>query len=136
MNDIPLHGDLQIDQDLAFSRREWRAQHIGWLLMVLFIIAASLGVFGRGPLSKAHVRTPDGRLGVEYQRVAHHQGPDLLRVEVQPDAIREDTVRIWFDRVYMEDRLVESVSPVPDRTVTDGDRIVYAFLVGDRTRRS
>ena len=134
MEKVPLHGDLQIDQDLAFSRREWRVQHIGWLLMVVFIAAASLGVFGRGALSKANVRSADGHLDVEYQRVARHQGPDLLRVEVRPDALREDTLRIWFDRAYMEDRVVESVSPVPERTVTDGDRIVYAFLVADRTR--
>jgi hypothetical protein len=134
MDEIPLHGDLQIDQDLAFSRREWRVQHIGWLLMVVFIVAASVGAFGRGPLSSAQVRTADGRLGIEYQRIAHRQGPDLLQVDVRPDAAAEDTVRIWFDRDYMQDRIIESISPEPERTTTDGDRIVYAFHVPDRTR--
>jgi hypothetical protein len=134
MEKVPLHGDLQIDQDLAFSRREWRVQHIGWLLMVVLIAAASLGLFGRGPLSNAHVQTADGRLGIAYQRVAHHQASDLLGLDVRPNATGDDTVRVWFDRAYMQHRIVESISPEPERTATDGERIVYAFHLSDRTR--
>jgi hypothetical protein len=59
-------SQLQIDEDLAFQRREWKIQRVGWGAMALVIIAALLGVFGTGPLSNATLEREGLRL--EYER--------------------------------------------------------------------
>lgn len=136
MNDVPLHGDLQIDQDLAFSHREWRVQRLGWLLMVLFIVGAAAGLFGGGPLSMARTGTADGRLAIEYDRIARHEGPDLLRLEIAPEAVINGTVRLWFDRAYILDRTIASISPEPERSGAADNRLVFEFHVADPARRT
>ena len=134
MNPVPMHGDLQIDQDLRFSRREWRTQHIGWLTMVLFVIAATLGLMGRGTFSHVRERTADERLGVDYHRVTRHSAPDVLFVELAPTAVTNGTVQLWFDRKFIQGRTVESIAPEPERSSASGDRIIYEFHIADPTR--
>lgn len=47
-------GKLQIDEDLAFQRREWQARHIGWIALCAFVTTALAGVFGEGrPAARA-----------------------------------------------------------------------------------
>ena len=134
MNSVPMHGDLQIDQDLRFSQREWRTQKAGWLVMLLLILAALLGVFGRGPLSPQQAVTANGRLILAYDRVARHSATDVLRLAIAPTAVSGDTVSIWFDRAYMHARAIESISPEPQGFSSSGDRIVYRFRVDDPAR--
>jgi len=43
-------GDLEIDEDLSFQRREWRVQRGGWVVMAVLILLALLGLTGRGPI--------------------------------------------------------------------------------------
>ena len=134
MDTVPLHGDLQINQDLRFSRREWRTQHVGWVVMLLFILAAALGAFGRGPLATRQAQSGNGSLDIEYAKVARHSAPDILRVEVAPEAIASGMVTIWFDRTWVHGRSVESISPEPEQSSAGGDRITYEFRIADPTR--
>ncbi len=41
-------GDLEIDQDLAFERRQWSVQRVGWGVGALIIVAALLGCSAPG----------------------------------------------------------------------------------------
>ncbi len=51
---------LDVEEDMAFQRRNWRAERIGWAAMVAIVIAAVLGLFASGPLSWATAQTPTG----------------------------------------------------------------------------
>ncbi|WP_324277336.1 hypothetical protein [Blastococcus brunescens] len=37
---------LQVADHDAFQRREWKAERIGWVLMVLLVVAALVGLLG------------------------------------------------------------------------------------------
>lgn len=39
-------GDVELAQDLAFHRRELRAERIGWAVMLMIVLLALLGLFG------------------------------------------------------------------------------------------
>ncbi len=136
MDPVPMHGDLQIDQDLDFSRREWRIQRVGWLVMLLFIVAASVGLLGAGPLSAGSARTADGRLGIEHHRVARHSAPDLLRFDIAPEAAVNGTVRLWLDRTYVQGRTIKVIAPEPERSSVSANRIIYEFRIGDPSSRT
>jgi hypothetical protein len=51
--------------------KEWRKLEIGshWV-MVLFVLAALAGVFGRGPFSHRTHKTSDGRLAIDFEPLA------------------------------------------------------------------
>lgn len=127
MEPVPQHGDLQINQDLSFSRREWRWQHFGWMGMLLLILAAMLGVFGRGWVSETQARTPDDHLAIRYERVARHGAEEILEVDLAPAAVQEGVVRVWLDRRFVQARTIESIAPEPERSTAAGDRIIYEF---------
>jgi hypothetical protein len=47
--EVQRHGDLEIQEDLPFQRREWLVERVAWGVMALLIVAALLGLFGTGP---------------------------------------------------------------------------------------
>ena len=130
MGDVRSAGDLEIDQDLDFQRREWRAQRAGWWAMALVLVLALAGVFGRGPLAHATLESPDGHLRVEYDRLAAVAGEADLRIHVAPAAAPDGLVRVWLDRAWVEGVNVEDIQPTPQRVIVAGDRMYYEFPVG------
>jgi hypothetical protein len=119
-------GDLEIDQDLTFQRREWIGERVGWAVLVLIVLAASLGLFGSGPVSRATAEAP-GRLRVEYARFARSQTSETLTVHLESAATAAGEVRVALDREYLERSRVESVVPQPLRVEGRADRLVYVF---------
>jgi hypothetical protein len=99
----------EIDEDLDFQRREWRAQRVGWALLSVFLIGATLGVFGGGgPLSSTKARADDGRLRVEYERFVRVGASSEITIETgtalrEGDAGFEVTLgRDYFDAIDIE----------------------------------
>lgn len=134
MTTVPHHGDLEIDQDIAFQQREWRAQRVGRIAMLAIILAALAGVFGAGPVSSASVRTPDGRLRLEYDRIARHGAPEPLRVHVGPRASGDSVIDLWIDQRYMHGLVVRGISPEPTQVWAGDQRLVYRFHLADPSR--
>src|SRR5262245_27034078 len=55
-----------VQEDMAFQRRMWIVQRIGWALLGIISLAALCGPFGYGILSK---RTATGaEMSIEYER--------------------------------------------------------------------
>ncbi len=77
------YGDLQIEQDPTFQQREWRVQRIGWWLLAGFVVAAALGLFGGGPLSRAQAGERGAPLWIEYERFTKVGAPTRLLVHAQ-----------------------------------------------------
>jgi hypothetical protein len=119
MSQLQRVDELEIEQDLTFQRRIWRVQRIGWLLIALILVAALLGLFGSGPLSRAVVSTPDGAVQLDYPRFTRYLAPAQLRLTVQPAPNGEDTVTIWFNRQYLHELQIEQITPAPQTAVAE-----------------
>jgi hypothetical protein len=113
---------LEIDQNLAFQRREWIVQRVGWWVLVAFVVAASLGVFGDGPVSSARAGTGQDPFWLEYERfvrvgatsrIALHEGASGPR-----SALQLRIARSYFDAI-----VIERVTPEPTQ-VDVGERQV------------
>ena len=124
--------DLEIDEDLAFERREQRVERIGLALLVALVIAAALGLLGSGPLSHATTRA-DG-LTVDYQRFSRYQTSETLTLRLGAEAIEAPEVRVWLDRGYLDGVRLESVVPPPVRVEGASDRVVLVFAVAEPER--
>lgn len=131
-------GSARTEGDTAFNRREWSIQRAAWAVMVLVLVAAAFGVFGRGAVSRATLRA-DG-LVVSYERFARHGASEQLTVTVMPQEPRaapapaaelgqsRDRVRIWLSRQFVDDIEMVGVSPEVESSSASSERVTYEFL--------
>ena len=119
---------LQIDEDIPFQRKEWRAQRIGIVLMAFFVTCALLGLTGSGgPLARGEAGDRGGAIHLEYERVVRRGTTSTLTLHLRGGA---PDVRFWVSAPYFEHAAVEFVSPQPDRVVVEATRHVYTILAG------
>ena len=125
-------GLIEVDQDLDHARSLWRVQRFGWVVMLLIVIGAALGLFGHGPLADGQARAEG--LTLNYDRFARHGATSSLEAEIEPQALRGDTLTLWMTRKYLEGAELESVIPEPARVATRGDLVVFTFMTAERSR--
>jgi hypothetical protein len=118
-------GSLQVEQDLAFQRLEWRFERIGKALIALFLLAAIAGVFGRGYLSRAQKSSPSGSLTVQHERFARRDAPTELEIDATGAPNAE--IRIWLSRPAVQGLRIEQVTPEQVETQTSPERTTYVF---------
>jgi hypothetical protein len=130
MTDKPQQvGDLEVHQDLEFEKRQWRAERIGWLVMLTIVIAALLGAFGRGPLSKKSREATDASLSIDYDRFARLQAQTEVRLTISEDAVGNGELRLWLDRAYLAKFEIREINPEPERIDLSTDRAILVYRV-------
>jgi len=121
-------GTIELAQDLGFQRRTWKVQRAGWIVMLLLIVAAIVGLFGRGPASSAHLGSPETPLAADYERFVRLDAPETLTIYLRATALRADsTAEIWLDRSWLAGNDLRSITPAPDRASAGADRMIYTF---------
>ena len=119
----------QLDDDLPYQRREWRAQRFGWWALTVFVAAAGLGVFGGGPLSRATASSADGGLRLEYERFVRSGAPARMLVHVagSPAGDPGRALQLEFSRDFIDAIRLERVTPEP-ASILVGPDIVSLHL--------
>lgn len=116
-------AEEELEANLAFHRREWRIQRIGWVLVVVFLALAIGGLFGNGPLSRAYTDNGAGRL--DYQRFLRYGlSTDLV---VTPAGSAHGVTRVEISGDYLEAFRIERITPEPAAVRMTGPSIVYEF---------
>jgi hypothetical protein len=115
--------DCESESVLAFHHAEWRIQRVGWVLVALFLALAIGGVFGNGPLSRAHLANAAG--SVDYERFTRYGlSTDLV---VTPVASAHGVNRVAISADYLEMFRIERITPEPAAVRISGPDIVYEF---------
>ena len=125
---------LQIDEDRAHQRLEWRIERVGWAVMAALALAGVLGLLGNGPLGRAHAE--GGGLALDYDRLQRAKAPTEYRFHVDPALARDGTLRLRFSDALLEEVEIETIVPEPDSVRAGPGFTEYAFAVarGDRDR--
>ena len=117
---------FEIEEDRAWQERFWTAQRIAWVVMALFILAALVGLTGKGgPLASATAQTPGG--SIEYPRIARWQSDELLTVKLPPGASGE--VELELSSAFIETFAVQTIKPEPSGAVATGTGHRFTFDV-------
>lgn len=124
-------GDLEINQDLKFEKRSWKAERIAWAIGLLILLAALLGFLGPGPLGKATAASSDKSISLDYYRMERYSAPVELRVDVDGKLAKDGELRLWIHRRFVESIEIKHIDPKPDSVEISGERFVYVFKAAD-----
>jgi len=119
---------LQIEEDRAHARHEWRIERVGWAVMALLLVAGVLGLLGYGPLSEVHVGDP-GTLSVTYDRLQRASAPSEYHFTVAPSLARDGKLRMRFEDALLEEIEIESIIPEPDQVLSGPGYTLYVFAM-------
>lgn len=128
---------LEMDDEMEFQQRSWKVQRVSWLVMLLVVVAAALGLFGNGPLANATAGSKGSPLYIEYSRFVRQYAPQALAIEVSGAGITPDsTADVWLDRHWLAANDITSITPEPQTSWNDGDRTYYRFRMAPDARGS
>lgn len=113
---------LQLKDDIDLHLRGWIIQRIGWVLLLLLLIAASLGVFGTGWLSSDHVAGKNGT--VSFERISRFEAPMKLVVQVEKS---DGDIEVRIPRSYISSMEIDKIVPEPVTQKTADGSVVYTF---------
>lgn len=117
---------LQVEEDRPWQETLWTAQRVGWAIMALLIVAALIGITGKGgPVASASASVAGAT--IEYPRITRWQSQDQLVVRLPPSASGEAEVEL--SRAFGDLFTVESVQPEPSKVEATGTGYRYAFDV-------
>ena len=129
MAEVERLDSLEIGQDLAFQRREWALQRFGWVAMAATILAALLGLTGRGWLSQATADAEGDAFRLEYERFERLQAPTTLRVRLSTAATGGEQTEVWLARDYVDGIMVETIEPEPQEVRVGAERMTYVIAI-------
>jgi hypothetical protein len=130
----PGSGALEIHTDPRFTRRMWRFQRAGWIVLAALVAAGTLGAFGDGVIARRTAESADGTLAVEHERFVRRRAPSGVRIHVRASG-DAGPLRIWIDREYLEAIELRRITPEPESQRVGDDRCELEFerLDGART---
>lgn len=120
-------AEPEITEDVAFQRRDRKAQRLAWLVMVALVGCALAGLFGSGPASARIAGDRSGPLWVEYQAFGRWQAPEELRVHLGPRASHDGLARVWLGGDLVDGIRLHRVTPLPERVLAQHGGLVYVF---------
>ena len=120
-------GELDLAEDIAFERKSWIVQRVAWTIMTLILLAALLGAFGNGWLSRAQSSADEGALQLDYNRFIRFQAPAELTIRFSGPTITENYVGFWLNREYLKAIALSQITPAPREQIGTADGVIYIF---------
>lgn len=115
---------LDLHPDRKLEERWWQIERVGWLVMLAIVIAALLGLTGRGgPLATAEASA--GSATIVYPRVSRWQTASDLSVEFPAGKAGKGEVLI--PAPFASQFAVESVAPEPSSVTATPEGMLYEF---------
>ncbi len=127
MSEVPSPRSLDVEEDMAFQRRNWRVERIGWAGMTLVLVAAALGLFAEGPLSWTTARDAAGTFVVEYARIHRQTAPTTMKMKVAAQAVAAEGVTIEIDEAFADAFRITEIQPQPVQSMTTADGMRFRF---------
>ena len=118
--------------DVAFHRKQFLAERIGWTAMALYLAWALAGGFGDGWLSRKQATNDPETCTVQYQRFGRRDAPFELRVRLQPDEAQQQ-VALHLNREFIEGVNIERVVPAYRSMELDPAGVKLVFAVEPET---
>ena len=105
--------ELQTESQLRFQRREWTVQKAGTIVLVVFILAALIGLLGAGPLATANRSSPNSLVSVEFDRITRLKTENSMAVTFAPEAVENGTITLELTGPWTSGIDLQGITPEP-----------------------
>lgn len=118
-----------INEDLEFSRREWRVERVGWVIIALLVLMGFLGLLGRGPLTEQVARDANDLASVEYYSIDHAEAASELRVHIERGVVSATQMWLTLNSAYLDRIEIDQIEPEPAAQQLAEDGIAFVFYL-------
>ena len=118
----PIKTSLDMEDEIDLHKKGWVAQRVGWIIFLLILIAASLGLFGNGLLSKSSAGERNAI--IQYERFTRFESQTELNIQAQNVT---DGLEVRIPQSYIHSMEVEKMIPEPTRQRLEPDHLVLFF---------
>ncbi len=116
-----VNDEFEVGFNQTFESHWYRAEQVGRVIMVLFVLAAGLGLMGRGPFSHASVQSTGGALAVDYEPVARHGTTTTISVHIRKPQDAGHTIELRVNQQIIEPMGFQRAIPLANSSsVSDG----------------
>jgi len=116
--------DYPIEEHMAFQRREWIAERVGWSLQALVAVVALVGLLGYGPLSRASVTDAAHRLSVEFERFQRATVTSRFIFRISSPT---EPLVLRLGPSFTSQFEIDSLQPIPVRSTQSSDGLLFTF---------
>jgi hypothetical protein len=122
-----VNNEIAVGEDVEFQRRWWKFERAVWIFFIAFVLLDLAGLFGRGPLAKAHLATSNSAMNVDYERIERTGTPSVLKVEFNNSAIRNHQVELWASEDLVTKLGNKQIAPQPAISTFGEGGVHYTF---------
>jgi hypothetical protein len=122
-----VNREVAVGEDLDFQRSWWKFERFVWSFFLLLLVLDLAGLFGRGPLSHAHLEASDNSIAVEYEKIARAETPSILDISFGPSAIQDGKVRLFVSESIVKALGAQRLSPAPLATEIGNAGLTYIW---------
>ncbi len=111
---------------VAFHRKQFLAERVGWIAMAVLLAWAIAGGFGNGWLSDRSASNESETLAVEYERFGRRENPLELTIRAREKLPSEEFV-VHLNRSFADGVKLERVTPLCRSMTADSSGLHLAF---------
>jgi hypothetical protein len=122
----PAYPGLELEEDIRFEKKNWIAERIAWVILLLVTLAALAGLLGRGGLSRQKAVSEPGGLEVKYERFLRYHTGDKLELKISRKTA-DSTYQLLIGKEFLEKVRIEQFAPQPVAEAVTQNGIAYTF---------
>jgi hypothetical protein len=122
-----INDEVAVGEDLKFQSKWWHFEGATWICFGALLVMDLLGVFGRGPVAKAHAEAADHSMDINYERIERFSTPSILSVRLGENAIQNGKAMLWVSQSLVKKMGNERVVPQPLESRIGNGGILYTF---------
>jgi hypothetical protein len=131
----PVNDEIEVGYNARFETRWYRAEWAGRGIMVLYVLAAVLGLLGRGPLSHHTKTTPSRQFALDYEPIARFGTDTQLTFHLADPGGEpgQHQARLFIGNTVEEPLGLTRVLPQPVATIVskEGETLVFDVPPGE-----
>ena len=125
MNEVKRVGDLETEQNISLEKKFWIIQRIGWMIMLIFVVCAVLGILGgSGVLNNQTKSDQKTGLTLKYDMFLKRDAGSELDV-ILPS--HDSSTKIFVSKSYIDKIQIKDVDPEPDIVTSVEQGYIYSF---------
>lgn len=104
---------------------EYRVRQTGFVILLLIVFGAFLGVFSKGYFSEQRVMNKEDNLSIEYERFNRLMSDVQLKIHVKSAAGQGQKITLSGD--FMANYRIDSLLPEPDNMYSHNGKLVIEY---------